>query len=440
MPEPPDAWWPAEPFDKAVPQGGWIADFVHATRGVETPTKFSAWSAIFVLSSTIRRDAWFRWFPSPVYPNFYIIVVAPPRICPKSTSVRFGEKFITAMPHYFSDPKMQLQKMPNMIRSKATPEAIGEALRPKQETYKIVGDDGKEKIYTVNTDSQAAVIISELETFLGKQKYNEGLIGRLTDLYDCKDEDSEETIGRGKINYKNVYLTIFGGTTPEGIDESIPKEAMKGGFMSRVVLVYQNFPSRTYPMPRPVSSAPDGTELTRRLAWVNQNAQGEYYFSSEAMEEYNSWYRGFKKKLSSDNNEKRKDLRYRYDIHLLKLSMLIRAQRYTPGKEITIDDFRAAQYMLEETYRDNHELTSEVGVSQYTKAYNRVVSLLKKKKRTRRAIMQNCSPYGFTADLVSKILEQLSQEGKIEAKLHGEPQEDLTHKGNEIYLWLGEKG
>jgi hypothetical protein len=95
--------------------------------------------------------------------------------------------------------------------------------------------------------------------------------------------------------------------------------------------------------------------------------------------------------------------------------------------------------MLEETYRDNHELTGEVGVSQYTKAYNRVVRVLRKKQATRRKVMQATSPYGFTADLVGKILDQLYQEGRIEARIGDEIQDPPAGKGNEIYRWVGEK-
>jgi hypothetical protein len=52
--------------------------------------------------------------------------------------------------------------------------------------------------------------------------------------------------------------------------------------------------------------------------------------------------------------------------------------------------------------------------------------------------MQATSPYGFTADLVSKVLDQLHQEAKLEATLAGQVQADeLTHKGNEIYKWIG---
>ena len=97
--------------------------------------------------------------------------------------------------------------------------------------------------------SQAAFVISELSSLLGKQNYNEGLVGKLTDLYDCKDYDDDTTISRGYKAFEDIYVTLLGATTRTALEESIPEAAFGEGFMSRVVLVYQHQRTRAYPEP-----------------------------------------------------------------------------------------------------------------------------------------------------------------------------------------------
>ena len=118
-----DKFWPEENWDHYVPETGWISDFVLALRGIETPTSFCLWTAISIISSVLKRDCWLRWVPQNLYPNFYIILIGPPKTG-KTTAALFGDELMRYMVDYLPTERMKMQKKIEMYRSRITPEAL----------------------------------------------------------------------------------------------------------------------------------------------------------------------------------------------------------------------------------------------------------------------------------------------------------------------------
>lgn len=431
-----DHFWDPEPWDKLLPSPGFLTDFILHLRGIMTPTSFCFWSGVFVVSNILQRDAWLRWFPDPLFPNFFIVFVAPPRVCAKSSAVRFGEKLLYKYTEKLNNPALEFMKEPRIL-NKATPEALNDTLNPVTEKVKV-----GEKIVTLNRGSSATIIVSELANFLGKQKYNAGLTEKLIDLYDCKDKNREGTRAHGIEEQKNTFVTLFGATTIEGLEESIPSVAMAGGFISRLIIDYHTASTRWTGrrIPKPVIGGPTQEDLLERMAWIAQNAYGEYTLSPEADDYYAKRYEEIGELLSIEENLRKRDMNQRYDIHLVKLALLIRAQRYTPGTVIELQDIMEADQVLRQTFSRNHEVTAEVGVSLYQKGVNRVVDLIRKKgSTTRRQVLQASSPYGVNAEILTRILDQLSQEGRIKITLGGKERVYPSRKGHEVYHWRGKR-
>jgi hypothetical protein len=286
------------------------------------------------------------------------------------------------------------------------------------------------------SDCEVALYISELASLLGRQNYNEGLITRLTDLYDCKTKDNELTIKRGDLQFENIYITLFGATTPSALEDSIPEAAFGEGFMSRVILVDISERTRSYDMPRRVEGAPDDEELARRLAWVATKSMGEYDFTPEARMAYKEWYNAFDKVLRRKAGERHSEMLNRYDIHLLKLSLIIRAQRYRTGLEVTLQDFEEARKILDFTFSRSEKVVDNVGIPIYTQMYNKVGGYLERHKgKTRRQLLTTFAKYGINSDWLDKVLTHLFQEGKIEVLLDGVKKGEISHHGREKYLW-----
>lgn len=425
-----EAFWKDEvPWDSLVPEG-WLSDFVLALRGVETPTAFCLWSGLYTISVVLKRQSWWRWVPDPLVPNLYVILVGPPK-SGKSTAAAFGDKVARLSTEYYSDPLLSAKKELNLLHGKVTPEAFAVAILPREKVIRV-----GEKRVKFRSDSEVSLYISELAMLLGKQNYNEGLITRLIDLYDCKVRDDEFTIKRDRMEWENIYVTLFGATTPGALETAIPEAAFGEGFMSRVILVTVPERTRSYPMPRRVEGAPDEEELAKRLAWVAEKGMGEYDFTPEAWEEYQKWYALLDKKLRAKEGERHAEMLNRYDIHLLKLSLIIRAQRYRVGNDITLQDLREARAILETTFEKAEKAVENVGLPLYTVQYNKISNHLEKcGRKTRRQLLTTFAKYGITADWLDKILQHLSQEGKIEVVLDGRVKQDVSHHGREILRW-----
>lgn len=426
-----DRFWLPEAWDDKIPPPGFISDFVLMTRGVETPTKLSIWTAIWVLSSALKREVWLEWYPSPLYPNFYVILVGPPKIVAKSTAAKFGEKVLSHFHEYIPDPLLQIVKEVNLLRSKATPESLSIALAPK----KVPVINGSE-VSQIDRGSQLTMVVSELSTFLGKQKYQGGLIDRLTDLYDCKDEDDELTIGRGFNKFYNVYFTMLGATTRQHLEESIPEEAFGGGFMSRTVLAYQETSTRDYATPKAVKGGPTIEDMRKRLAWIGQTCQGQYRLSEEAMRYYESWYHDFKKALAKEVDDPKSAMKHRYDLHLLKLSLILRAQEYEPGNIIELRHLVNAQELLDATYNGSKASVQNIGISKDLATVNKIRDVMRKfQRRTRRQLMTYVSGSGINAQMVTDSVTYLQQLGNLEIRRDGQIVDFPSTNGNEVYLW-----
>lgn len=427
-------FWDNEPFDKALPPKGFVTDFVLALRGIESPTSYCAWSALWALSSILKREVWFKRFPKPLYPSLYITLVSPPRRCAKSTVIRFAGGLVESAPFFIEGKKLSRLKVPNLLYSKATPESFSMLLEPEVERIEI---DDKGTIDRIERYPQLCMCVSEFTTLLGRQQYNLGLIDRLTDLYDNAISD-DVTLSRGMKIFRDSYVTLIGGTQPDKLQKSLPPEAVGGGFLSRLMLVVEDGGARCFPHPRVVPDGPSEDELAQRLAWIAENAQGEYYLSQEAEEFYQEWYRDFHHQLLETTNSRIQDMRCRIDVHLLKLAMIIRAQRYTIGNEIQLTDIQAADKILQATYGPSMEAVDSIGASDDYKFYRTLRHKLSKEGHlTRRQVVKHMSGSRCPVALVNRLIYQLFQEGLIRIRRKGAYVDSLTSNGSELYIWTG---
>ena len=434
-----------------VPQGGFIADFVLYTRGIETPTKFAVWSALMGVSIILKRDAYMDWFPKPLYPNLFLMLVAPPRICAKTTCVEIAADIIELLEKVFDNPKMKAGKSINAHRGKATPEMLFDLMKAKKveiihpEEGPVEGPDPEDKteefIDKLNASqskalppeavveesfqgiSEISLIIDELTTFLGKQKYNETLVDILTHFYDCPNRADEATRSYGAQTLENVYLTFFGATTPDAFNSSLPETAFGGGFLSRTIISANYLPTRSFPMPSLLEGAPSEDEIAERLAWIASTALGGYVFSKEAYDEYVKWYHVFKESLVGDPLA---DARARMDTNLIKLCVILRAQRYERGNVIARQDFLDAKYLITEALESSRELYSGANGSEYYTQLQMISRYVEKKTAegkppTRATLIREFTVKKITPELLTKLIGHLMQSELVEVTLNGGP-------------------
>jgi len=415
---------------------GFVKDFVLSTRGMESPTTYALWAALFGVSCAIQRRGWFRPEPYQLYPNLYIIFMAPPAINRKSTTVIRVAALLRKIPELFDDRGDRALFSLPLFEGTVTPEGLLDLLTPQ--TVTIYEEDSSEGI-PVHLGSRLGMIVDELGTFLGKQKYNLGQITRLINLYDCKDtDDGAYTRKDGKRALENVFFNLFAATTPQSFSESIPEEAHGGGFLSRVILVTEPEPIRLFRHPKLIVGAPSDDDLTRKLAWIARFKGGEYSLTENADGIYDHWYNDYRKSFMTGGTNAGDEGNSRADGVLLRVATLIRIQAYTNSRDITADDFLLAIKLVRRAEQDKRASYELITPSDWSRRLNLVTRRLKLHPEgvIRHVLVQSVSRDCTTRQL-DETLEMLTAGDQIRIFLDEQQLPKPHRKHDELYVWTG---
>lgn len=430
----------AEKDDELLPSPGFITDFVASLRGVETPTLFCIWAALWGLSAVSCRRVSMNWLPEkPLYPNLYVFLVAPPARCHKSTSSDFILNILTSISNKFDlgtieDNTLKFLSDFNLATSKTTPDSVYELLKPVKQS--ISGIDG---VKMCEKGSQLTLNISELATFLNKKKFNVGLTDTLTDLFDCKERDIINTIARGTLKLEKVFVTMIGSTTPDGLKESLPYEVFGEGFMSRTIVVYKDKTVRRFPKPVVFEGFPTVGTIRDRLVWIMRNKFGIYTMTKDAEDWYNTWYNSWRDGLDDDEHYNDRAAEFRLDVNLLRVSMLISMSRYDTDLIITKQDILEAHCLLKGTYTTSVIATQEAGlaITEYTAHYSKVREYIRKKGSVDKLkLVRNFSSKGFRLPEVREIMDQLIEEDIVRVLVNNKVVEAFEWTKEETYEYV----
>lgn len=439
--------WVYDYGERAVPVNrGFVTDFVYHTRGYETPTLSTVWSALFLLSSAVKREAWVKWHPRPLFPNLYMIVIGPAGRVKKTTAVAdLGLPILEQFPRYITDVNIAAMKKIAIMKDKATPEALLDGMLPENrpgDDHFLLDDRGEfikdrqGKALVYRKTSETAIVISELSTFLTKRSYGEGTLQLLIDLYDCRDEWEWRTKGQGVKKLKNTYTTFMAGTTVDGMRSSIPEAAMGDGFMSRTIPVYVPYTKRKYPYPHLVKGAPDTQEMAKRLAWVVTNAVGEYGLSPEADREYQKWYQYHHR--SMDDNPGLSGAMSRMSTNLLKVALMFRLNRYEAMfPVIELCDLEDAIQLMDVTYSSMPFLLSQLDPDVIMMESGRIYDLIKRKKRVKRKYC--LASLRLKSEVLTAVIEELIARGVIAVEFEGTRYMHAGGRTEEEYVYLEEQ-
>jgi len=419
---------PAEVILQKYIKPGFIHDFVMAMRGTETTTLHSIWGALFAVSGVLQRRSWLDWVIERLYPNLYLVFIARPGVCKKTVSISFGARVIARVADVFTrEDDKQIYTIPTWSGS-TTPEYLMDILKPR--IIHITGDAlGFDRDYPVG--SRVAIIADELSEFLGKQKYNQGMISRLTKLYDCPREAKIGTKKDKTQEVRDVFVNFCGGTTPDGFRDSIPAEAHGGGLMSRCIIVWQEHKTRHFYRPKRIPGIPDEDELARRLAWIAEHRMGEYRLTEAADALYQNWYDENKSDLSriSDSDT-------RADILLVKTAHLIAASHYKKTQFIDEDDIQAAIDLVALATEQKHRAETELMVdSLWSENMQLVSKRLKKSGTMNRADLARAVSYKINVDELNRVLTALAQSNHVFISLDDQPKSAPGQATRELYTW-----
>jgi hypothetical protein len=289
-------------FMPLVPSKGLLRDYVNYTLKSESPTAFHAFSFLTVLGATLGRQIFIDQQVFQIWPNMCTILVGPSGQVCKTTAadfaVKLGHSAEGALASHealeFGDGRFEL------IAEKATGEAIHSRLAAKDPAVGL--------IYT-----------PELSTFINKKEYNKTLIQDLTRLWDCPDVLPVRTQARDHEVLKNVAVSFLGCSNEAWLVDSLPEDAFKGGFMARVLQIYQPGTDRVFPVPKRLDKSL-GEQITYGVV-ESARCKGEVTQTRAASKYYHKRYTEIKKNFPED--ERMKPFYARLPNHMLRLAMLL---------------------------------------------------------------------------------------------------------------------
>lgn len=326
-----------------VPREGWLRDYVEYTRSTEPPTAFHFFVGATIIGSALARNVRFPRGGAPaIYPNLCTILVAPSGKCRKTSAANLGVSLLRAVGG-------------NVLADKTTPEAMVEAFKER-------------------SSSTGLIYAPELAVFLGKQKYQEGMIPMLTALFDCPKEWSSLTVMRGEGKIYNVALSMIGCSTMDWIQTAIPRDAFGGGFMSRLLFIVQDHTPRCFPLPAALNEDLEHRLIKRLLELTKLH--GDYTLSVSATAWFDDWYR----KRSDRNTENKQFAGYyeRKPDHLMRLAIILAASQ-TDSLELSEVHLRQSLLVLDITESflpSTFDAMSQTGVGE---DHQRILQQLKKR-------------------------------------------------------------
>lgn len=370
----------------------WLQEYLRLTAGLQSPEIFHLWVGVSTISATLERNIMLDRVYFQVYPNMYIILVAPPGKCGKNTAINIGAGLLGS-----------IDNAPRFFAEKITPERILEYLSNSMQRM----SDTEIKFV-----SAAFACAPELNVFMGKGSDSE-TIKLLTDLYDCKNGTWRyETKSSGIYEIDNPCLNLLAGSTPKWLRSSIPVEIVGGGFISRTVFVYEDTPRRPVAFPEdevPMNYAIMKNNLIHDLNHIRQLA-GTVRFTPEAKEWYKEWYdsRFYQEHESYDT-----DFFARWEVMLLKVAMVVSvAER--DDLLITIKDLKIADQMLKGIVKQMPGVTNLMSASESTVDVQKILGFIKRRTQiTHRQLTQFSSKH-VKSDELERILQTLIDAGMIE--------------------------
>ena len=254
----------------------WLRAYADFTKYSESPALFHFWVGVSTIAGALRRQVWideryFQWTP-----NFYIILVGPPGVAAKSTSVRIGMHLLSQVDGVkFGPQSMTWQALTQALADAFVEVPFGDAISGSYLPMSCI-----------------TCAISELGTFL---KPDDGaLIDTMVSLWDGQLEVwGHHTKTQGKTDIVNPWINIIGCTTPNWLQSNFPESLVGGGLTSRIVFVYGDKKRHLVPYPSQLIADEyydeEGKKLVEDLQTIGM-IKGEYSLTKDARAWGAVWY------------------------------------------------------------------------------------------------------------------------------------------------------
>lgn len=244
-----------------------LEDYLFFTQGNETPEIMHLWVGISVLAGAAEKRVWIDRGFFRNYLNLYIVLLGPPGVCSKSTSLELGGKMLKETGYSVLEGSVLKEKIIlEMVQQRRDFQVDDNTTFPHC-SITFLSDELK----TLLTSG------SEMGTFLVD------IWGR-DDLYVYKTKNSGQT----EIPYP--YFNLLTAAVPQWFGSSLASDMGATGLLARCILVYQDKKRGKFPEP---IVTPEQWEARNRCInhlLAMQSHFGPIPMTTEANDYYKTWY------------------------------------------------------------------------------------------------------------------------------------------------------
>lgn len=399
----------------------WLQKLQDAASEAETPKSFMYWAGLTSIAAVVANN---------VYLN------------------RRGEdgKII-----YQLKPNLYVMLIADSGLGKGLPVAIAKDLVSKAgNTRVIAGRNSIEGIIkemsTAQTSKDSPTPIQDSRAFIVSGEFSNLMVSNpqaltvLTEWYDTHFMGEwKNTLKNSPVEkLKGVNVTLFGASSPEHFADAVPEVNIRGGFIGRTLMVYEEKRNKTNPLvyldepEDEIANAIVTPELTDYLKELSQ-VKGRFNWTSGGADLFKPWYIEWRNKEWQDKT----GTVHRMPDHVLKVAMCLSLSRGTDLKLKTEDIEEAIGACLSLTI--NTKRITSTGKHPLAQATRQVLDYLYRAPEftlTRMKILQK--GYGdFDSCDLDRIEQNLVERGAVKVgKFAGKTTYHLTPAMVEQYKSL----
>lgn len=253
----------------------WLDKFLEATQESEAPELYFKWSGLATIAAIVKNNVYLNRFHYILYPNIYVMLIG-------RSGLRKGIPILYA--------KKIVEKINNtrVIAGRNSIEAIIRELSSAETT---------ENNPVPFKDAVGFLISSEFAAFLIR---NPDALTILTDLYDghYNEEWKNSLKGSPLERLSHVCLTMLGASNEIHFKDTVPLNAIGGGFIARTVLAVSTEKRGSNSLtsaPKHLIDVPILADGLKHLV----DLKGPFSYGT-GKNEYDKWYDHFDKQVVTD--------------------------------------------------------------------------------------------------------------------------------------------
>lgn len=291
----------------------WLNAYMQFTKSSESPSAFHFWVGVGTIAGALRRRVWidmrhFQWTP-----NFYIVLVGPPGIASKSTTVRIGTSLLEQVPGVKFGPQSM------------TWQSLTQSMEEACEYVKYTDLTGAAATQAM---SPITCSVPELGTFLKMD--DTALVDVLISMWDGQLENwGHRTKASGNIEIKNPWLNLLACTTPSWLEQHFPTSMIGGGLTSRIMFIYGD--TKRHLVAYPDEQIQESDYMAQRANLISDLQRiallsGNYVITPAARKWGTQWYERLWASRPSDMaNDRYSGYLSRKQTHMHKLAIVLAA-------------------------------------------------------------------------------------------------------------------